>query len=195
MFHGRADQATYVFQLGKESAWITHGHPCGYYSAAAFAVILHALLCNELLEVGIDRAEQLLSVNPDADETRRALALGVELARQGTLPREAIPTIGEAWVGEEALGIALYCALVASDLEHGICLAVNHSGDSDTTGILVGQLLGAKYGEAAIPERWLAPLELRSEIAQLADDLFQHREWNLDEFDFDEAIVQRYPGR
>ncbi len=194
MFHGRMDQANYVFQLGKESAWITHGHPCGYYSAAAFAVILHALLCNEPLEVGIDRAEKLLSVNPDADETRRALALGVELARQGTLPQEAIPTIGEAWVGEEALGIALYCALVASDLVHGIRLAVNHSGDSDTTGILVGQLLGAKHGEAAIPERWLAPLELRNEIAQLADDLFQHREWNLDEFDFDEAIVQRYPG-
>lgn len=194
MFHGRADQANYVFQLGKESAWITHGHPSGYYSAAAFAVILHALLCNEPLEMGIDRAEKLLRANPDADETRRALALGVELARRGTLPQEAIPTIGEAWVGEEALGIALYCALVASDLEHGIRLAVNHSGDSDTTGILVGQLLGAKHGEAAIPERWLAPLELRNEIAQLADDLSQHREWNLDEFDFDEAIVQRYPG-
>ena len=194
MFDGRVDQATDVFRLGVESAWITHGRPSGYYSAAAFAVILHALFCNEPLEAGIGRAEKMLSVNSEAEETRRALTLGVELARQGTPPDEAIPTIGEAWVGEEALGIALYCALVATDLEHGIRLAVNHSGDSDTTGLLVGQLLGAVFGEAAIPERWLAPLELRNEIARMADDLYHHREWNLDEFNYDKAIVQRYPG-
>ena len=72
---------------------------------------------------------------------------------------------------------------------------MNHDGDSDTTGILVGQLLGAQYGEAAIPDRWLTPLELREAISQLADDLYHHREWNLDELDYDEAIVQRYPGR
>ena len=195
MFHGQPDQANTVFRLGKESAWITHGHPCGYYSAAAFAVILHALLCNEPLAVGIERAEHLLKPHPDADETRQALALGVELARLGTPPQEAIPKLGEAWVGEEALGIAVYCVLVADNLEQGIRLSVNHDGDSDTTGILVGQLLGAQYGEAAIPERWLAPLELREEISRLADDLHHHREWNLDELDYDETIVQRYPGR
>ena len=96
--------------------------------------------------------------------------------------------------GEEALGVAVYCALVASDLEHGIRISVNHSGDSDTTGILVGQLLGAQYGETAIPQRWLEPLELREEIGQMADDLYHHREWNLDELDYDEDIVKRYPG-
>ena len=109
-------------------------------------------------------------------------------------PEEAIPKIGEAWVGEEALGIAVYCALIASDLEHGIRLSVNHSGDSDTTGILVGQLLGAQYGETAIPQCWLEPLELREEIGRMADDLYHHREWNLDELDYDEDIVKRYPG-
>ena len=194
MFHGHPDQANTVFRLGKESAWITHGHPSGYYSAAAFAVILHALLCNEPLAVGIERAEHLLVPHPDADETRQALVLGVELARLGTTPQEAIPKLGEAWVGEEALGVAVYCALVASDLEHGIRISVNHSGDSDTTGILVGQLLGAQHGETAIPQRWLEPLELRKEIGQMADDLYHHRRWNLDTLDYDEDIVRRYPG-
>lgn len=194
MFQAQPDEAETVFCLGKEAAWITHGHPSGYYSAAAFAVILHAVLVGESLDVGINRADKLLEPAADAAETRAALALGVELARRGMSPAEAIPMIGEAWVGEEALGMAVYCALVADNLEQGIRIAVNHSGDSDTTGILVGQLLGARYGEAAIPERWLAPLELRAEIGQIADDLHQHGEWNLDPYDYDEAIVQRYPG-
>ena len=194
MFHGQPKSANTVFDLGKESAWITHGHPCGYYSAAAFAVILHALFCNESLETGIDRAMQLLKSHPDAEETQQKFVLGVELARRGLPPQAAIPMIGEARVGEEALGIAVYCALIASDLEHGIRLSVNHSGDSDTTGILVGQLLGAQYGETAIPQCWLEPLELREEIGRMADDLYHHREWNLDELDYDENIIKRYPG-
>lgn len=194
MFHGQPDQSGHVFELGKESAWITHGHPSGYYSAAAFAVILHTILCNLPLETGINRAKKLLKDDPDAAETRRALMLGAEQARLGTAPQKAIAKIGEAWVGEEALGVAVYCALVAESLEHGIRLSVNHDGDSDTTGILVGQLLGAQYGEAAIPERWLASLELKDEICQIADDICHHREWTLDYQDFDEAIVERYPG-
>ena len=84
--------------------------------------------------------------------------------------------------------------VLALCLEHGIRISVNHSGDSDTTGILVGQLLGAQYGESAIPQRWLEPLELRDEIGQIADDLYHHREWNLDDLDYDENIVKRYPG-
>ncbi len=194
MFHGQPDQSNAVFLLGKESAWITHGHPNGYYSAAAFAVILHALLCDESLETGLEQADRMLQSSLEAEETRQALALGVELARRQLPPEEAIPKIGEAWVGEEALGVAVYCVLVASDLEHGIRISVNHSGDSDTTGILVGQLLGAQYGETAIPQRWLEPLELREEIGRMADDLYHHREWNLDELDYDEDIVKRYPG-
>ena len=79
-----------------------------YYSAAAFAVILHAILCNLPLETGIRRAEKLLKDDPDAEETRRALALGVEQARLAIPPQKAIAKIGEAWVGEEALGVAVY---------------------------------------------------------------------------------------
>ncbi len=49
-------------------------------------------------------------------------------------------------------------------------LAVNHGGDSDSTGAITGNLLGTLWGVAAIPERWLA-LELRAEIETLALEL------------------------
>ena len=52
----------------------------------------------------------------------------------------------------------------------GVLAAVNHSGDSDSTGSIAGNILGAMYGVEAIPTRWLDELELRDEIEQLARD-------------------------
>ncbi len=40
----------------------------------------------------------------------------------------------------------IYCALVAQDFTSGVLLAVNHSGDSDSTGSVCGNLLGALGG-------------------------------------------------
>ena len=62
--------------------------------------------------------------------------------------------MGGGWVGEEALAIALYCALNAQDdFAHGVLLAVNHSGDSDSTGAITGNLLGLMLGIDAIPAK------------------------------------------
>ena len=40
-------------------------------------------------------------------------------------------------------------------------MAVNHDGDSDSAGVITGQLLGVQYGAAAIPSRWYERLEMR----------------------------------
>ena len=50
--------------------------------------------------------------------------------------------------------------------------AANHDGDSDSTGSIVGNLLGAMHGVKAIPAEWLEPLELRDVITELAEDLY-----------------------
>jgi hypothetical protein len=62
-------------------------------------------------------------------------------------------------------------ASAARDFEHGVRLAVNHGCDSDSTGSLVGNLLGAMWGVDAIPERWLDQLELRGVIDEVAHDV------------------------
>ncbi len=196
MFAGQPDEAREVFHFGMETAWLTHGHPSGFLSAAAFAVILHAVLCNEPLVEGIDRARQFLIQEEGHEETVAALDKAVSLAGSKLAHEAAIGQLGEAWVGEEALGIAVYCTLKASNFQHGVLMAINHEGDSDTTGSLVGQLLGAFYGEAGIPERWLTPLEIRDTITQLANDIEQHWRWNLDYMSdgYDAGVVERYPG-
>jgi ADP-ribosylglycohydrolase len=86
---------------------------------------------------------------------------------------EAIESQGGGWVGNEALAISLYCALVSGgDFMHGVRLAVNHSGDSDSTGSITGNILGALRGEHSIPLEWLEHLELMDVINQVGNDLF-----------------------
>ena len=52
-----------------------------------------------------------------------------------------------------------------------IRVAVNHSGDSDSTGAICGNVLGAYLGLDAISESWKDSLELYDLIYILADDL------------------------
>ncbi len=101
---------------------------------------------------------------------------------------ETVEKLGEGWVGEEALAIAVYCALVAGDdFDLGIRLAVNHSGDSDSAGTIAGNILGALLGRKTIAERWLRQLELCQAIEQVATDLFLG-------FEDDDEWWRRYPG-
>ena len=67
---------------------------------------------------------------------------------------------------------------------------MNHSGDSDSTGALVGNLLGVMHGTQAIPPRWLADLELRDVIATIGRDLAAVRSGAFDA----EKEWARYPG-
>ena len=54
----------------------------------------------------------------------------------------------------------------------GVLLSVNHSGDSDSTGSIAGNILGALYGFDIIPEHWIEDLELKELIGEVASDLF-----------------------
>ena len=118
-----------------------------------------------------------------------AIRQAVTLWRDRDLPPrpEVIERLGGGWVGEEALAISLYCALAAGEDFARRVLAVNHSGDSDSTGAITDNLLGLMLGVDAIPDRWLVELELREEIEALAGDLFK-------QFDDTDAWSSRYPG-
>lgn len=65
---------------------------------------------------------------------------------------EKIESPGGGWIGEEAFAIDLYCALGTGSFEDAVVLAVNHGGDSDSTGTITGQIMGALHGLQAIPE-------------------------------------------
>ena len=51
-----------------------------------------------------------------------------------------------------------------------LSLAVTHSGDSDSTGALCGNILGALHGEESLPPQLVFEVEGRGTILELADD-------------------------
>jgi len=155
-----------TYQLGCDIAAVTHGHPLGWQSAGALAVIIRSLVDGAQL-----RAAVVAAMRETDGEMRRTMERALTVADGGvpdatTIERE----LGGGWVGEEALAIALACAVAAPDFEQGVVGAVNHSGDTDSTGSICGNILGALHGETAIPTRWVEALDARDLVETVADD-------------------------
>ncbi len=72
------------------------------------------------------------------------------------------------------------CAVGAESLRDGVVASVNHSGDSDSTGALCGNLLGALHGLDAIPVGWLDALDGRGLVEEVAEDFIAWLDWNSD---------------
>jgi ADP-ribosyl-[dinitrogen reductase] hydrolase len=168
-----------IFATGRDLAAITHGHPSGFLSAGALAVVISLMLVGATLPDALHVAKEELRKHPSHKETLAAIEKAEGMAKSRPRERSALRELGKGFVAEEALAMGIYSALGAKNFEDGIILAVNHSGDSDSTGSITGNLLGAAAGVEGIPERWLAHLELRSTIEAIADDLAAFPDWRL----------------
>ena len=105
----------------------------------------------------------------------------------------AISSIGQGWVAEEALAIAVYAAMrYQDDFEKAVIASVNHDGDSDSTGSITGNILGAKLGLSGVPERFIEPLELKDIIMEIADDLFHDCRISEDGYNEDPEWYEKY---
>lgn len=176
---GFADDAELAFQFGCEAAALTHGHPSGYLSAGCLAAILALLAQGESLPQAIDETVVILKRWQGHEECLVAIQKATALLRDGAPTPERVETLGGAWVGEETLAIALYCALsYPRDFRAGVLLAVNHGGDCDSTGAVTGNILGLALGKAAIPQTWIDHLEMAEVVEQIALDLYTQFEGN-----------------
>ncbi|GAA1257430.1 ADP-ribosylglycohydrolase family protein [Kitasatospora nipponensis] len=162
-----------AFDLAARCAQLTHGHPTGYLAAGAFAALVDRVTAGEELTAALDRTIEQTAAQPGGEETVRALHRARTLAREERPAAEVVERVGLGWIAEECLAIAVYCALVAERVGVGpaLLLSVNHSGDSDSTGAVCGNLLGAVHGLAALPPRWAAAVEGREVLLAVADDL------------------------
>jgi ADP-ribosylglycohydrolase len=178
-----------AFEIGCATAALTHGHPSGYYPAGVLAAVIATVVIGGTIVEGIDHSLGFLSGRSGSQETTDAIRKALDLWRDPdvTPSPQVIESLGGGWVGDEALAISLYCALVAGDdFAKGVRLAVNHSGDSDSTGAITGNIMGALLGEEALPAAWLNQLELHEVVRQVGEDLF-------DTFQGTTAWLKRYP--
>lgn len=165
--------------LGAQLAELTHCHELGWMPAGVFAHIVSLLSRDEASSVR-EAATQALNTLPEAfpnahylGQLQELLRYTLRLADSDIPDLEAIHALGEGWVAEEALAIGLLCSLRhEDDFAGAITSAVNHGGDSDSTGAIAGNIVGAHLGLAGIPQRYLEHLELRDTISKIADDLF-----------------------
>jgi ADP-ribosylglycohydrolase len=157
-----------------KAAAITHGHPSGYLSAGALASIIAQLVSGKTLLDAYTGSCEHLQLFTGHEEASACLALAAELAHSDMDSEKAIARIGQGWVGEEALAIALYCALKEKDPLTALIMSVNHDGDSDSTGAICGNLLGALHGTSAFPKDWIESLEISTFIIEMADALYQN---------------------
>ncbi len=166
-----------AFELARDTGVLTHGHPSGYLSGAYLAAVIWDLSRGALLDEALDEADRLLASEPGHEELARIIARVRTKQDAGRPSIAELEQLGGGWVGEEALAIALRCVLAHDPaqpraVETTLWTAVHHGGDSDSTGSIAGNLLGAMLGVHALPERWLAQLELRHVIDKLAHDLY-----------------------
>lgn len=165
------------FKLGCESAAITHGHPGGYVPAGILADIIHTLVYSthslrSAMQMAIDKTRKAY---PTAYRTLALAERAIELTTSRRYNNfESIIELGEGWTGDEALAIALYSALKYQDnVKDALLCAVNHNGDSDTTGSITGHIIGAHLGYVNIPKDWEEKLELREVILDVAARVLQ----------------------
>lgn len=181
-------------EAGAEIAAVTHKHPLAFLPSAMLTHLIYRVIRMEEAEVKANIADIALETidaldniyNGEYEEDKRYLAsltrMAVTLAANDKSDAENIRLLSEGWTGEEAWAIALYCAVRHIDsIEEAIIAAVNHDGDSDSTGAVCGNIMGAIYGYEAIRcLRLFCPqgkeleqtLELSNIILTLADDLY-----------------------
>ena len=123
-------------------------------------------------------AMMILVERPEYEKSTIAamIAQAIRQSRKGIPSSEVIERLGGGWVGDEGLAHSFYCAFAAEvDFARGVRLAVNHSGDSDSTGAITGNILGAMLGKWAIPVEWWEQLELRELIEGMGKKLITIR--------------------
>lgn len=155
---------------------LTHGHPVGQLAAVAWARLLAKVATgHDLSGTAHGIASQMVSHSPEAAEVGWAMRAAMQAKRDGS--PEAVEKLGAGWVAEEALAIGLYACLCAEDFEHGLRIAVTHSGDSDSTGAIAGNMLGLLYPHQVFSHPWAGQVGGRDIIAKLAVDLPLAQYW------------------
>ena len=182
--------------LGAKIADITHNHPLGTLPAAAFVMILRRIATeggyrniNYFSGLVQRVADDLENIHVDFDEDsptygemypeytqpfKELLDKAVRLAFADVPDHEAVSMLGQGWTADEALAIALYCAMKHIDsFEDAVVAAVNHDGDSDSTGSICGNIMGLLVGESGIPQYYLQNLEIKDLMDEICEDIYQ----------------------
>ena len=187
---GRISNIKDVDMLAADAAEITHQHPLGWLPSALEAHIIYRIMQKDSPTVDdfkkylSDGYDMLLALYPNETayitELRALIDKALDLVDSSASDVENIEAIGEGWTGDESLAMAIYCTVkYFNNFEQAMIASVNHRGDSDSTGAVTGNILGAVVGYDAIPQSFKDNLELHDVILHVADDIWNGKTTNV----------------
>ncbi len=153
-------------EVAAASSAITHRHPTALAAAVGAAYLVKLAL------MGVPPNEymrRLLQFTDGMSDEFDAAIYRVGHCLNWGSEEAALDHIGQGWVGEEAVALALYCVLRYPD-DYVACVrrAANSNGDSDSIACIAGGIMGARLGLEAIPEAWRARCEKRDYLIDVA---------------------------
>jgi ADP-ribosylglycohydrolase len=161
-------------QVAHASGICTHGHPTGDAACIGAAYLVKLALDGIPFERMIP--EVLSFTKGISSEWDNAL-LRVDKCLNWEDEEEALAYLGEGWIGEEAVALALYCCMKYQDsYEKAIIRGANTNGDSDSVACIGGSISGAFLGANAIPENWINKIEESQYLGELAARLANKKE-------------------
>jgi ADP-ribosyl-[dinitrogen reductase] hydrolase len=160
------------FEEGCKSAKLTHSHPSGYLAAGFLAKLIRLLFESVPLRKAVEITADELKKFTGHEECLDAVTGALSFAENFEITPENVEKLGAGWVAEETLAISLFCSLKAESFIDGVRSAVNHGGDSDSTGSVTGSILGVINGKSNIPDEFTKELELHDFMEDLAEDLY-----------------------
>ena len=158
------DDIDRLIRVSTQQAAITHSDERCTWGAAAVN-----LAARELLHGNIYFIDEVL--HRIADRAPRVLREAIH-----RVPREGesdLPIVraGESGYVVHCIEIAFWFVTHDRTLEEALVYLAQAGGDTDTNAAVAGALLGARYGETALPPRWMEQLVGAQGIAKLAEEL------------------------
>lgn len=162
-----------AFDTGCKTAAITHGHPDAVLSSGVFAALISQILAGQPLSWAVTAALNVLKSKPDHGNLLKTLETAISLSAAGDPGPEDIDNHFSQGTAAHTLAAGLYCSLShPEDLNRGLLLSVDHSGNIDETGAVAGSILGALSGFKTIPNQLLNNIELIEVILEISEDIF-----------------------
>lgn len=167
--------------LAAQASAMTHGHQLGYIPSCMLAYLIQFILSKDekledLVNMALDKTNELFNDKYFMKDFNTIINKAIQLSKQEVKELDAIHELGQGWIAEEALAIAIYCALKHSNnFEKAIVASVNHNGDSDSTGAITGNILGCYLGYSKIPYKYINHLECSDLLEEISLQLLENR--------------------
>jgi ADP-ribosylglycohydrolase len=161
-----------AFRIGMESGALTHGHMDAILSAGYYAAFVANIIAGLDLVAAAAGALERLRGHEGHEAASALIEKAIGLATGGKPALKAMEELGKGYTAEEAAALAVFvCLRYRDDFDGAVLAATTFGGNTDSIAPIVGNALGACYGQGVIPQKWVATLELQDLLSHGADRL------------------------